>query len=53
MYAGLLIQKDLIQNSTTQTAAINSTISLIVAQEAAMFTAIAASSAAANTASSS
>lgn len=50
MYAGILTQKDYAQNGTMETAAVNSTISLIVAQEAAMCATIAASAAAANTA---
>lgn len=47
MYAGILAQRDYINENTLQTAAVGSTISLIVAQQAAMCAAIAASSAAA------
>lgn len=47
MYAGILAQKDYINEETMQTAAVGSTIALIVAQEAAMCAAIAASTAAA------
>lgn len=48
MYSGILAQKDYFQNNTMQIATMNSTISLIVAQEAAMCAAITASTAAAN-----
>lgn len=48
MYAGILAQRDYLNEETMQAAAINGTISLIVAQQAAMYTAIAASSAAAS-----
>ncbi|WP_334104599.1 DUF4003 family protein [Muricomes intestini] len=47
MYAGILAEKDYIEDSTLQTAAVNGTIAVIIAQEAAMCAAIAASSAAA------
>lgn len=47
MYAGILAQRDYINETTLQTAAVNSTIALIIAQEAAMCAAIAASTAAA------
>ncbi len=47
MYAGIVAQKDYLDDGTMQAAAVNGTISLIVAQEAAMYAAIAASSAAA------
>lgn len=46
MYAGMLAQKEYICADVAQTAAVNSAVSLIVAQEAAMCAAIAASSAA-------
>lgn len=46
MYAGILAQRDYINESTMQTAAVGSTIALIVAQEAAMCAAVAASAAA-------
>jgi hypothetical protein len=52
MYAGILAQKDFAQNGTMETVAINSTISMILAQEAAMCAAVAASAAAANAANS-
>lgn len=52
MYAGILAGRDYMREDTLQTAAVNGTISLIVAQEAAMCAAIAASSAAAARASS-
>ena len=51
MYAGILVQKEFMQNAAMQTAAVSSTISLIVAQEAAMCAAIAGSAAAASAAS--
>jgi hypothetical protein len=47
MYAGILTQKNQLQEDTMQTATINGTISIVIAQEAAMCAAIAASSAAA------
>lgn len=50
MYAGILAQKDFAQNGAMETAAINSTISLILAQEVAMCAAVAASATAANNA---
>ena len=53
MYAGIVAQRDYLDAETMQTAAINGTISLIVAQQAAMCAAIAASSSAAASASSS
>lgn len=53
MYAGIVAMRDYLGENTMQTAAINGTISLIVAQEAAMCAAVAASSAAAASASSS
>lgn len=53
MYAGILAGRDYLQENTMQTAAVNGTVSLIVAQEAAMCAAVAASSAAAASASSS
>ena len=48
MYVGILAQKDFAQNGTMETAAINSTISLILAQEVAMCAAVTASATAAN-----
>lgn len=51
MYAGILAQRDYINENTMQTAAVGSTITLIVAQEAAMCAAVAASAAAASSAS--
>ncbi len=53
MYAGIIAQRDYINTDTMQSAAVNSTISLIIAQEAAMCAAIAASTAASASASSS
>lgn len=53
MYAGMVAQKDYLNEEAMQTAAVNGTISLIVAQEAAMYAAVAASSAAAAAAASS
>lgn len=53
MYAGIMAQKDYLNEEAMQTAAVNGTISLIVAQEAAMYAAVAASSAAAAAAASS
>ena len=53
MYAGIVAQRDCLNEEAMQTAAINGTISLIVAQEAAMYAAVMASSAAAANASSS
>lgn len=53
MYAGIVAQRDYLNEETLQTAAVNGTISLIVAQEAAMYAAVAASSAAAAAAGSS
>lgn len=50
MYAGILAQRDYINENTIQTAAVGSTIALIVAQEAAMCAAVAASAAAASSA---
>lgn len=50
MYAGILAQTDFIQHDTMQTAALNSTVSLLVAQQAAMCATIAGSAAAANAA---
>lgn len=47
MYAGILAQKDYINENNMQTAAVGSTIALIVAQEAAMFAVITASTVAA------
>jgi hypothetical protein len=52
MYAGILATDDMSNNSPMQTAAISGTISLIVAQQAAMCAAITASTAAASSASS-
>lgn len=46
MYAGILAQKEYYQNDTMQNAAINGTISLIIAQEVAMCVAISASASA-------
>ena len=53
MYAGIVAQRDYLDEETMQTAAINGTVSLIVAQQAAMCAAVAASAAAAASASSS
>ena len=53
MYAGMVAQKDYLNETAMQAAAVNGTISLIVTQEAAMYAAVAASSAAAAAASSS
>ncbi len=53
MYAGIVTQREYINTDTMQSTAVNSTISLIVAQEAAMCAAIAASAAASASASSS
>lgn len=47
MYAGMLAQKEYVRADVVQTAAVGSTVALIVAQEAAMCAAVAASSAAA------
>lgn len=52
MYAGIIVQKEYCIDETMQTAVVNGTISMIVAQEAAMCAAIAASSAAAASSSS-
>lgn len=52
MYAGMLAQKEHIRADVVQTAAVNSTVALVVAQEAAMCAAVAASTAAAAAASS-
>jgi hypothetical protein len=51
MYAGIVTQREYINTNAMQSAAVNSTISLIAAQEAAMCAAIAASTAAAASAS--
>lgn len=53
MYAGIVAQRDYLNEEAIQTAAVNGTISLIAAQEAAIYAAVAASSAAADSASSS
>ncbi len=53
MYAGIVTMGDYLGEETMQTAAINGTISLLVAQQAAMCAAVASSSAAAASASSS
>lgn len=53
MYAGIVAMREYLCEDTMQAAAVNGTISLIVAQEAAMCAAIAASSAAAATSASS
>ena len=53
MYAGIVAQRDYLEEEAMQIAAINGTVSLIVAQQAAMCAAAAASSAAAASASSS
>ncbi len=52
MYAGILAQKDFAQNGTIETVAVNSTISLMLAQDAAICAAVAASAAANNAANS-
>ncbi|MDO5519934.1 MAG: DUF4003 family protein [bacterium] len=51
MYAGMIAQKEYYKQETMQTAVVNGTISMIVAQEAAMCAAVAASAAAANSSS--
>ncbi len=51
MYAGMLAMKGQVDGDTLQTSAITSTVSLIIAQEAAMMAAVAASSATAANAS--
>lgn len=43
MYAGILAQRNCLNEETMQTAAINGTVSLIIAQQAAMYTAVVAS----------
>lgn len=53
MYAGIVAQRDYLNEEAMQTAAVNGTISLIAAQEAAIYAAVAASSAAASSATSS
>lgn len=53
MYAGIITQREHINMDTMQTTAVNSMVSLIVAQQAAMCAAIAASSAASTSSSSS
>lgn len=53
MYAGIIAQRDCLNEESMETAAVNGTISLIVAQEAAMCAALAASTAASNASSSS
>lgn len=53
MYAGIVTQREYINTNTMQSTAVNSTISLIVAQEVAMCAAIAASAAASASAASS
>lgn len=46
MYAGIIAQKEYLPNQTLQTAAVNSSVSILVAQQAAMCAAVAASAAA-------
>lgn len=53
MYAGIVAQREYMNTDAMQTTAVNSTISLIVAQQAAMCAAIAASAAASSSASTS
>ena len=53
MYAGMLVQAEYLERNTLQTAAINGTISMIVAQQAAMCAAVAAAAAASSSSSSS
>lgn len=53
MYAGIMAQGEYLDQETMQAAAINGTISLIVAQQAAMCASMAAATAAASTASAS
>lgn len=53
MYAGIVAQRDYVKDEAMQAAAVNGTVSLLVAQQAAMCAAVAASSAAAANASSS
>lgn len=53
MYAGIVTQREYINNDAMQSTAVNSLISLIVAQEAAMCAAVAASAAASASASTS
>ncbi|MGC4018129.1 MAG: DUF4003 domain-containing protein [Muricomes sp.] len=48
MYAGILAQRDYVEENAFQTAAVNGTIAVIIAQEVAMCAAIAAGSAAAS-----
>ncbi|MDD3414562.1 MAG: DUF4003 family protein [Lachnospiraceae bacterium] len=50
MYSGIVAQCQYINSDTMQSTALNSTISLIIAQEAAMFAAISASAAASSSA---
>lgn len=52
MYSGIVAMRDYLGGDTMQTAAINGTISLIVAQQAAMCAAVASSTAAASASSS-
>lgn len=52
MYAGIIAQREYINPNTMQSSVVNSTISIIVAQETAMCAAIAASAAASSSASS-
>lgn len=52
MYAGIVAQREYLDEETMQTAALNGTISLIVAQQTAICAAVAASSAASRTSSS-
>ena len=47
MYTGMLVQGEYVKTGSLETAAINGTISMIVAQQAAMCAAVAASHAAA------
>ena len=47
MYTGMLVQGEYVKAGSLETAAINGTISMIVAQQAAMCAAVAASTAAA------
>ena len=53
MYAGMLVQGEYLEKNTLQTAAINGTLSLIIAQQASMCAAVAATAAASSSSSSS
>ena len=53
MYAGMLVQGEYLEKNTLQTAAINGTLSLIIAQQVSMCAAVAATAAASSSSSSS